>query len=50
LARASSSNSAAVFSLAVYLALLVLGCVIGARLFYRRREAERDTLLDAGRV
>lgn len=50
LARASSSNSAAVFSLAVYIALLVLGCVIGARLFYRRRNAERDTLIDAGRV
>ena len=50
LARASSSNSAAVFSLAVYIALLVLGCVIGARLFYRRHNAERDTLIDAGRV
>ncbi len=49
LARASSSTSASVFSLAVYIALLALGCVIGARLFYRRH-VERDTLHNAGRV
>lgn len=50
LARAAGSTSATIFTLAVYLALLVLGCVVGARLFYRRRAAERNTLQNAGRV
>lgn len=50
LARAAGSTSTTVFTLAVYLALLVLGCVVGARLFYRRRNADESPLLNAGKV
>ncbi|MCY1517052.1 hypothetical protein D9M68_517190 [compost metagenome] len=42
LVRAAETNATTVVLLLAYGALLALGCHVGARLFYRRREAQQD--------